>query len=598
MGWGELHSGRASTNGGASGTSRLSCKHGKPCNRAGLRCHHNFPSFANLPGENEVRFDYYTEHRGSRLLPSRHWCLVGEVEHVVYGIRWRVQIKTRFGERVIVHFHLDLEDEESKKPRFFGWSDIKQGTTLCILYAQVHDFLDMTQGIRQEYDSGVMVFPASQDMLADEIDTILATVAAPQECVICHQQCLARKCGTCKVPQYCGAECQRQHWSAGHKLLCGHAAMLANLCRFDFSTFADFQDWNFNVTPMRVEEMLASSSCALEEFFNLRSSQPPVRPSDPLSDLRRLLGVIGEKLLLSDSITAPILKTFPRLMMEMIPGFRQTVKEIFLYHSLMELCDLVLKDPRKRTHVVDMSGGLDDHRNQECLLHALLLALPQWQYDEGIRGSIAWSMEAHTHARMFFKSMYECDEKTKEMWGTSHSGSTDIEMYSVNHKTCDIAATWSDDTRAVARVGITVADKQKESTIVLRVLRATGNQSRRAMIRELALMETPSNVYTLWIREDISSCGKFSKPLNKEHTLVQQLLDSHPFNGRLERLERLRFFRPEGGVAKAKSSPNVMVECSVCRKCDGEVAFTKTQQKKAPPRRKCVFCTRAKQKVC
>eukprot|EP00397_Hematodinium_sp_SG-2012_P051543 GEMP01060451.1.p1 GENE.GEMP01060451.1~~GEMP01060451.1.p1 ORF type:complete len:192 (+),score=32.94 GEMP01060451.1:168-743(+) len=187
--------------------------------------------------------------------------------------------------------------------------------------------------------------------------------------------------------------------------------------------------------------------------------------------------------------------------------------------------------------------------------------------------------------------------KASRFLGKHESADKIIEMYSVRHKTSGIAATWSDETRVVAKFGIEVADELKEKAIVLRVMRATGNQSRRADIRELALMETPSNVYTLWIRESLPSCGYF-EPLNKELSLVEQLLDSHPFNGRLERLERLRFFRPEGGVAKAKSSPNVMVECSVCRKCDGEVAFTKTQQKKAPPRRKCVFCTRAKQKVC
>eukprot|EP00397_Hematodinium_sp_SG-2012_P061176 GEMP01080639.1.p1 GENE.GEMP01080639.1~~GEMP01080639.1.p1 ORF type:complete len:206 (+),score=40.95 GEMP01080639.1:315-932(+) len=171
-------------------------------------------------------------------------------------------------------------------------------------------------------------------------------------------------------------------------------------------------------------------------------------------------------------------------------------------------------------------------------------------------------------------------------------GSTDIEMYSVNHKTCDIAATWSDDTRVVARVGITVADKQKESTIVLRVLRATGNQSRRAMIRELALMETPSNVYTLWIREDISSCGKFSKPLNKEHTLVQQLLDSHPFNILDAVYETPRSDRPDGGATKIKSSFDHVVKCSVCGKCDEEIVFTRNQRNKAAAMRKCVSCIR------
>lgn len=33
------------------------------------------------------------------------------------------------------------------------------------------------------------------------------------------------KCGRCKVVWYCGVDCQRQHWNAGHKTHCGNVSL-------------------------------------------------------------------------------------------------------------------------------------------------------------------------------------------------------------------------------------------------------------------------------------------------------------------------------------------------------------------------------------
>ena len=52
----------------------------------------NFPSFANLPDENDLDMDYYSEVNPGRYSPYRHWCFVGEIEEVTTLMRVRVTV--------------------------------------------------------------------------------------------------------------------------------------------------------------------------------------------------------------------------------------------------------------------------------------------------------------------------------------------------------------------------------------------------------------------------------------------------------------------------------------------------------------------------
>ena len=65
------------------------------------------------------------------------------------------QVRTRFGEEVVVHFYLD---EQGAAPAFFDWSQLRPGHTMCILYPHIRNFMDMTRGVRQEDARSVMVF--------------------------------------------------------------------------------------------------------------------------------------------------------------------------------------------------------------------------------------------------------------------------------------------------------------------------------------------------------------------------------------------------------------------------------------------------------
>lgn len=70
----------------------------------------------------------------------------------------------------------------------------------------------------------------------------------------------------------------------------------------------------------------------------------------------------------------------------------------------------------------------------------------------------------------------------------------------------------------------------KDSAATIRILRATGNQSRDT-IKELAKQSPQGypSLFTLWIREEAPMCGRFNPP-RPGQSLVQGLLDSRPLN--------------------------------------------------------------------
>jgi len=227
------------------------------CPKTGLHNHWNFPPFLDLPEENDISLDFYEENSLTGIYnPKQHWCLIAEVEDVMIFCRVRVQARTRYGERFTVHFHLD--QDEGGQLKFCNYSALIGGkSTLCILYAHQHKFMDFTTGIRQESCYTVKVFPARLQELTDEVDKIIAVLSEPNKCVVCKKEAgpvskrqhqtntVVQSCGRCKVLRYCGKECQSNHWKLIHKKLCSHANSLRSLAQLDFSKFEGFKDWSF-----------------------------------------------------------------------------------------------------------------------------------------------------------------------------------------------------------------------------------------------------------------------------------------------------------------------------------------------------------------
>jgi hypothetical protein len=218
------------------------------CDEIGLGNHRSFPPFAYLPDENDIDDDYYHQvEESSSYSPSRYWVLAGQiVENRTAWIRPRVLLETRFGEQVLVNFHL----EDSDTPTFFGWPDLVVGSTMCIMYPNSRTFMDMNQGIRQEYSKSVMIFPASLETLTRECENLhYGKDETANKCFNCGKRKedgeRLKTCARCKSSLYCSRECQVGHWKNGHKKLCGYMSMISSLTQLDFERFEGFLDWSF-----------------------------------------------------------------------------------------------------------------------------------------------------------------------------------------------------------------------------------------------------------------------------------------------------------------------------------------------------------------
>jgi len=185
-----------------------------------LRNSVNFPSFSDLPDENDVDFTYYDEGpRGFE--PSQHWCFLGEIVDS-YGLG-RILLRVKDKDDQVVTIGLYTDDRgHALAPQ------IKQGHTVAVLYGEQHGFLDMSVGIRVEEPSIIKIIPCSLEQLLKASDDVAARKLNGQSrcCGSCGKKentsdnTHLRWCSRCKQTSYCGEVCQRKAWVDGHKTDC------------------------------------------------------------------------------------------------------------------------------------------------------------------------------------------------------------------------------------------------------------------------------------------------------------------------------------------------------------------------------------------
>jgi hypothetical protein len=72
---------------------------------ANLRSEVPFPSFENLPGDNDINMEYLGTLDGFHYSPIKHWCFLGEIIDVGAIFRLRLIVKDKADHRVIIVFH-------------------------------------------------------------------------------------------------------------------------------------------------------------------------------------------------------------------------------------------------------------------------------------------------------------------------------------------------------------------------------------------------------------------------------------------------------------------------------------------------------------
>ncbi|CAF3316313.1 unnamed protein product [Rotaria socialis] len=224
--------------------------------------HVDCPSFDGVCHEDQPCEPYWRMIKGS-FKQIRRWCLMGEIENVNYFNRPKLTIRTRFDEKVTVHFYL----EEDNNIPTFSFNDALIGHTVLIMYAEKHDFLDMSTGVRQEDGDLVVIFKCSMETLIKTFGSMMAPpgcfqcgakspsptqnspleknenpVSVDQSSHVDENSQLAsaslplKKCSKCQIALYCSKLCQTQHWKDCHKNLCSSMKYLQLLRELDFTT--------------------------------------------------------------------------------------------------------------------------------------------------------------------------------------------------------------------------------------------------------------------------------------------------------------------------------------------------------------------------
>ncbi|KAG1816482.1 uncharacterized protein BJ212DRAFT_1271715 [Suillus subaureus] len=206
-----------------------------------LRNSFNFPTFSGLPDEpeNEIDLRYY-DNGPFGFKPGQHWCFLGEIVESIGLVRVLLRVKDKDGQVVTVGLYTD-DRGQALAPQ------IKEGHTVAVLYGEQHGFLDMSVGIRVEDTSNIKIIPCSLEQLLKASDDV-ATLrkGQPRRCGSCGKEENAsdnthlRLCSRCRHTPYCGEDCQKKAWAAGHKANC---KALVGVRWFTERNWRTFHDW-------------------------------------------------------------------------------------------------------------------------------------------------------------------------------------------------------------------------------------------------------------------------------------------------------------------------------------------------------------------
>jgi hypothetical protein len=124
-----------------------------PPRLADLRKQGAFPSFDDLPEDNDVDLEYVDTTDGFNYGPRKHWCFLAEIVNVQTFLRLILTVKDRAGQITRLMFYTPSRGGEVPP------SQLRPGYTVAVLYAEQHAFLDMSVGIRHEKPTALKVKP-------------------------------------------------------------------------------------------------------------------------------------------------------------------------------------------------------------------------------------------------------------------------------------------------------------------------------------------------------------------------------------------------------------------------------------------------------
>ncbi|KAF8804031.1 hypothetical protein BYT27DRAFT_7143713 [Phlegmacium glaucopus] len=198
--------------------------------RLNLRSQAHFPTFAELPEDDDLDLDYYDEERSGVFGPIKHWCLLAEIVEPIPYLRPMFTVKDKTGKQFLVAMYLDNDVTLPDIWQKYG----KPGNVMLIMYASRHIFVDGQIGIRVEEVGTVKMLPCSLNTLfgiSNELNSPLTT------CQYCKEPATL-KCSSCSM-LYCNKDCQKHDWKE-HKSKCAAAKQVIEWRRRDWRKFDEY----------------------------------------------------------------------------------------------------------------------------------------------------------------------------------------------------------------------------------------------------------------------------------------------------------------------------------------------------------------------
>ena len=218
----------------------------------------HFPSFRDLPHENDLNEGYWQCDQSGVYVPACTWFFMAEITNDECSqnafLRNQIRVTDRAGQRDIpIYFY--------PEGGLFDFKLLKKGSTILVANGQKHYFLDLSIVLRIEELDTVSVAPCSMAQLL----TLSRTYHANKDnkCWLCgkrgesskessqmteaHSSSGAginaedlKKCGACRVARYCSKECQAKHWKeGGHKRTCKAMPVFTKLTKINYSIYDD-----------------------------------------------------------------------------------------------------------------------------------------------------------------------------------------------------------------------------------------------------------------------------------------------------------------------------------------------------------------------
>ena len=219
----------------------------------------HFPSFRDLPDENEIEDGYWEPDRYGVYQPACVWFFMGEIIYdetaQIPFLRNRVFVRDRDGGECPISFY--------PEDGFFDFKTLKKGSTVLVTNGQRHNFLDLTVGLRVGYLDNVAVVPCSMSDLL-KLSNVYHTKTNTR-CWSCSEKDISasasasssasvssssgegatagstelKKCAACRMATYCSKDCQKKDWKEGHKKTCKAVPLFKKLTQIDYMKVDD-----------------------------------------------------------------------------------------------------------------------------------------------------------------------------------------------------------------------------------------------------------------------------------------------------------------------------------------------------------------------